>query len=120
MTKLYRSQRDKKILGLCGGIAESFQIDATILRLIVLVSIFFTGGATILIYFLAGLVIPVEPAVPGRWEASWRERKHEETVHRDRTKPDIDEMMKDVEKKAMQKEIEELKAKLAQYEKGDH
>ena len=33
--------------------------------------------------------------------------------------PNIDEMMRDVEKKALQKEIEELRAKLANYEKGD-
>ena len=32
--KLYRSKNDKKISGVCGGIAEYFGIDATIVRLL--------------------------------------------------------------------------------------
>lgn len=55
--KLTRSSKDKKICGVCGGIAEYFDIDSTIVRLIwVLTTCFF--GIGILAYFLAALVMP--------------------------------------------------------------
>lgn len=130
--RLYRSVRNKKLTGLCGGLAETFNVDLTVLRLIVLISGFFTGGATWLIYFLASLVIPKETELnhysyqngPNyHWE-------HDPKVNHNRnysqpyeepksSKPDIDEMMDDIEKKAMWKEIEELRAKLAKFEKGE-
>ncbi len=34
MRKLYKSQTDKKLCGVCGGIAEYFNIDSTVIRLI--------------------------------------------------------------------------------------
>lgn len=55
--KLYKSNTDKKIFGVCGGIAEYLNIDSTIIRLlwILIICIFGTG---ILAYFLAALVMP--------------------------------------------------------------
>ena len=61
MSKLYRSRRDKKVTGLCGGLAEAMNVDATLLRLLVVITTFFTGGTVIFIYFVAALVIPKEP-----------------------------------------------------------
>lgn len=60
--KLYKSSTDKTLAGVCGGIAEYFNIDSTIIRLIWL---FFTlaGGSGILVYIIAALVIPEEPKV---------------------------------------------------------
>ena len=57
MKKLYKSQTDRKLCGVCGGIAEYFNIDSTIVRLIwaVLVICFGTG---ILAYIIAALVMP--------------------------------------------------------------
>ena len=43
MKKLYRSQRNKKIAGICGGIAEMTDTDPTIIRLIVVVLALVTG-----------------------------------------------------------------------------
>lgn len=58
--KLMRSSKDKKLCGVCGGIAEYFNIDSTIVRLIwILIVCFF--GAGILSYFLAALVMPDAP-----------------------------------------------------------
>jgi phage shock protein PspC (stress-responsive transcriptional regulator) len=55
--KLYKSQEDKKICGVCGGIAEYFDLDSTIIRLAwVLLTIF--GGSGLLIYIIAALVMP--------------------------------------------------------------
>ncbi|HOR41559.1 MAG TPA: PspC domain-containing protein [Atribacterota bacterium] len=60
MKKLYRSRRDSKIAGICGGIAEYFSIDTTIVRLLAALTIFFGGGGVIA-YLIAWLVIPLEP-----------------------------------------------------------
>ena len=55
--KLYKSTVDKKLCGVCGGIAEYFNIDSTIVRLIWVI---FTlcVGAGILAYIMAALVMP--------------------------------------------------------------
>ena len=55
--KLCRSKTDKKIFGVCGGIAEYFDIDATIIRVIWLVSIFALGTG-ILAYLACALCMP--------------------------------------------------------------
>lgn len=58
--KLYRSDIDKKVGGVCGGIAEYFDIDSTLIRLLWVVFIFF-GGTGVLAYFIAWFVIPERP-----------------------------------------------------------
>lgn len=60
MKRIYRSSRDRKIGGVCGGIAEYFNIDPTIVRLIwaVLVLAYGTG---VLAYVLAWIIIPDDP-----------------------------------------------------------
>ena len=64
--KLYRSQTDRKVAGVCGGIAEYFNMDSTIVRLI-LVLFVLLGGSGVLAYIIAALVIPEAPA-PGAGE----------------------------------------------------
>ena len=59
MKKLYLSSSDCKIAGVCGGLAEYLEIDSTIVRLIALVLLIFTGFIPMmLVYFIAWLVIP--------------------------------------------------------------
>lgn len=58
--KLYRSRSQKIIAGVCGGIGEYFEVDPTLIRLI-LVVLFFVGFSGILAYFVAWIVIPPEP-----------------------------------------------------------
>lgn len=178
--KLYRSRRDSKLFGVCGGLAESMNVDPTLLRLVVVITTFFSAGATIPLYFIAALVIPKEPTfgdpgygAPPRGTAyggfngvpphgtPYRGTEPYGTAYRgaephgnhyggtygaagvsggygagpSNVRPTassagqpgndhLDEMMKDIEKKALLKEIEELRAKLAKYEnkyekKGD-
>ncbi|MDD6214011.1 MAG: PspC domain-containing protein [Firmicutes bacterium] len=57
MKKLYKSQTDRKICGVCGGIAEYFNIDSTIVRLIWAILVF-CFGTGILAYIIAALVMP--------------------------------------------------------------
>ncbi len=61
MKKLFRSNTDKKLFGVCGGIAEYFNIDSTIVRLIWAVFAFFSLGTGLLVYLLAALVMPNFP-----------------------------------------------------------
>ena len=55
--KLYKSSTDKKLFGVCGGLAEYFGIDSTIVRLILVLAILF-AGCGILAYLVAALVMP--------------------------------------------------------------
>jgi len=55
--KLYRSSTNYKLAGVCGGIGEYFNIDPTLVRLAwILFSVM--GGAGVLAYIIAALVMP--------------------------------------------------------------
>src|SRR3954469_11466819 len=58
--RLYRSSSDKVIAGVCGGIARYFGIDTAIVR-IVAVALAVFGGAGVLLYLAALLLMPSEP-----------------------------------------------------------
>lgn len=58
--RLYKSKRDSKIAGVCGGLAEYFDIDPTIVRLIAIVLIF-GWGSGLLAYLVAALIMPSNP-----------------------------------------------------------
>ena len=61
--KLYRSVSDKKLAGVCGGIAEYFGLDATLIRVgWALVSLF--AGAGVLAYIVCAIIIPQKPENP--------------------------------------------------------
>ncbi len=60
MKKLYKSRTDKKLCGVCGGIAEYFEIDSTIIRLLWVLLAFFVGSG-ILAYIIAALIMPEAP-----------------------------------------------------------
>jgi len=57
--KLTRSASDKKIAGVCGGIAEYFGIDSTLVRVgYILLSVFSAGFPAIVIYIILAFVMP--------------------------------------------------------------
>lgn len=58
--KLYKSTHDRKICGVCGGIAEYFNIDATLVRL-AWVAFTCLGGSGILAYIIAAIVMSDDP-----------------------------------------------------------
>ncbi len=63
MKKLYKSSTDKKLCGVCGGVAQYFNVDSTIIRLILALFTIF-GGCGLLVYIIAALVMPNEPDIP--------------------------------------------------------
>jgi len=144
MNKLYRSERDKKIFGLCGGLAQWLNVDATLIRVLFVIAGVFSAGSVIFVYVLASLVIPKEPTgmfpppgcgghgYYGGYNGAGPQPNHANyppftggpspmsgPAQQARSESDLDSMMKDVEKKALWKEIEELRARLEKYEKGD-
>lgn len=60
--ELRRSRGNRVIAGVCGGVAEFFDIDATLVR-IAAVLLVFAGGAGLLLYLIGWLVMPEESAV---------------------------------------------------------
>ena len=67
MKKLYKSETNRMIAGVCGGIAEYFNIDATLVRLgFAVFSI--AGGSGVLAYIVAAIVIPQRGDVSSRHE----------------------------------------------------
>lgn len=58
--KLYRSRNNYMLAGICGGLGEYFDIDPTIIRLIVAFSALIAGSGIIL-YLIAWIIIPLAP-----------------------------------------------------------
>jgi len=56
--RLYRSNKNRMIAGVCGGLAEYFNIDPTIVRLIWVLLTLMSVGAGVLAYIIAWIVIP--------------------------------------------------------------
>lgn len=62
--KLYKSEDDKVFAGVIGGIAEYFDMDATILRLVyILLAVVTALVPAILGYIIAALIVPQKPKV---------------------------------------------------------
>jgi phage shock protein C len=62
MKRLYRSQEDRMVAGICGGMGEVYEIDPTLIRL----GIVFLGLATgivpiVVAYILGAIIIPIGP-----------------------------------------------------------
>jgi phage shock protein C len=55
--KLYRSQSQRMIAGVCGGLAEYFNVDATLMRVLFLLLAVF-GGSGIVIYIVMWIIVP--------------------------------------------------------------
>ncbi len=58
---LFRSNDDCLFRGVLGGLAEYWNMNSTILRLIFLLSVILTGGLMIIVYFILAKLIPIEP-----------------------------------------------------------
>ena len=58
--KLYKSEKDKKLCGVCAGIAHYFSLDPTVVRL-ALVAFCLLGGSGVLAYIICAIVMPDEP-----------------------------------------------------------
>ncbi len=86
--QLYRSRSNRVFAGVCGGLAEYFKVDATLIRLAWALA-FFIGGTGFILYILALLIMPddpgyvaaKEPADPEDVSGKEREPYREEKKH---------------------------------------
>ncbi|MCR8969640.1 PspC domain-containing protein [Facklamia sp. 7083-14-GEN3] len=74
MQRLTRSSSDRRIFGVCGGIAEYFNIDSTLVRLIFLIAMF-SGGVGFFPYVLMAIIIPYDYQV-GKPTMHRKEKKY--------------------------------------------
>lgn len=59
MKRIYKSKYDKMICGVCGGVANYFGVDPTLVRLLFI--LLGCTGSGILAYLVAAVIIPMEP-----------------------------------------------------------
>jgi len=58
MKKLYRSRNNRRIFGVCGGLAEYFGVDPVLIRIIAALSIL--SGLGIIVYIIMAIIVPLE------------------------------------------------------------
>jgi phage shock protein C len=58
--KLYRSKTDRKVAGVCGGLAQYFNIDPTLIRVLFVV-LAILGGSGLVLYLALWIIVPNEP-----------------------------------------------------------
>src|SRR5215204_4006990 len=61
--KLYRSRSQRMLGGVCGGLAEYFNVDATLIRVLFLV-LAVVGGSGLVIYLLMWIIVPDARKIP--------------------------------------------------------
>jgi phage shock protein C len=59
--RLYKSRAERKIFGVCGGIAAYFSVDPTMVRLLFIIASFASFGFMLLLYVIMAIVTPREP-----------------------------------------------------------
>jgi phage shock protein PspC (stress-responsive transcriptional regulator) len=64
--KFYRSRTDRMVTGLAGGIAQYFNIDSSIVRIVLVVLELGTAGILLLGYFIVAIIVPKEPLPPAK------------------------------------------------------
>lgn len=75
--RLYRSETDRILGGVCGGIAEVYDLDPSLVRIAVLLLV--VGQIGILGYLIAWLIIPSESEVRDREDVEVDDSQHEES-----------------------------------------
>lgn len=59
--QLTRSRSQRMIAGVCGGFALHYGWDLSLVRVVAVLALFFSGGTAMLLYFAAWIIIPDEP-----------------------------------------------------------
>jgi phage shock protein C len=58
--KLYRSKTNRQVAGVCGGLAEYFNLDATLIRILFIV-LAVLGGSGVILYVAMWIIVPKQP-----------------------------------------------------------
>ncbi len=65
--RLFRSRHDRVLAGVAGGLAEMWDADPSLIRVVWALLVFLTGGLALLVYIVMAIVVPEEDAV---WPAA--------------------------------------------------
>lgn len=76
MKRLYRSNNDVVIAGVCSGVAEYFNVDPVIVRILWAVMVIF-GGTGLLAYIICAIVIPKRPVGDAGYEYVHEDQKYQ-------------------------------------------
>ena len=60
--KLYRSVTDRRIAGVCGGLADYLDMDPVVIRLVFIALLLFGVAPIIVLYIIMWIIVPEEPA----------------------------------------------------------
>jgi phage shock protein C len=74
MIPLHLSGSDKRLTGLCGGIAERCKLDSGLIRALLLLLCLMTGGIAVVVYLLISLTLPIGPH--RSWENAYLPAEH--------------------------------------------
>ncbi|MDR0438100.1 MAG: PspC domain-containing protein [Bacteroidales bacterium] len=118
MKTLRRSTTNRVIGGVCGGIAEYFELDPTLIRLAFLI-LAFLGGGGILIYIVAWIIVPEKRAGDNIQDAELvsEEKKPEPKKPEDQLKENLKEVEKEIKEigekisKEVEKKVEKMEKK---------
>jgi phage shock protein C len=77
--RLMRSSRERMWAGVAGGIAEYFDLDPSLVRLLWVAATVVSGGLAVPIYILAWIILPRDDRVPGGGWQDWSAEFHSET-----------------------------------------
>jgi phage shock protein C len=67
--RLYRSRDERMLAGVAGGVAERFDVDPSLVRVLWVVLVFLSGGIFLLLYIAMAVLVPEAPGGPDRWPA---------------------------------------------------
>ena len=71
--RLYRSRDERIIAGVAGGLAEQFNVDPSLVRILWVALAVLTAGVAVLFYLVMAFIVPEEPAGDQRW-SGWQRR----------------------------------------------
>ena len=61
--RIYRTEKDKKICGVCGGLAEYLDMDPTLMRLLWVLIACLGAGSAFIAYIIAAIIVPTKSEV---------------------------------------------------------
>jgi len=68
--RLYRSRDDRMLAGVAGGLAEYWDADPSLIRLVWALLTIFTGGVALVVYIVMAIVVPEDPGLPAPVEGA--------------------------------------------------